>query len=96
MQLFAPQPRKHRVLMTFSYGKGFWSVVFWHADRMRTPLPRKARFTADETLLEFIRRAGGARNLEGKNILEMMMQQRKSGEVDLELTDEQYEKLRRT
>ncbi len=62
---------------------------------MRTLLPRKARFTTDETLLEFIRRVGGARNHEDKNILEMMMQQRRSGEVDLELSDEQYDKLRR-
>jgi hypothetical protein len=95
MQLSAPQPRKHRVLMTFSFGRGSWFVVFWDNDRMRTPLPRKARFTTDEAMVEFIRRAGGAKNLEDKNILEMMMQQRRSGEVDLEITEEQYDKLRR-
>ena len=58
------------------------------------PLPRKARFTTDESLTEFARRAGGCRTLEDKNILDMMMK-RKSGEVALELTDEQYDKLRR-
>jgi hypothetical protein len=94
MQLSAPQPRKHRVLMTFSYGKGFWWVVFWQADRMRTPLPRKARFTTDEALIEFTRRAGGPKTLEDRNILTMMIE-RKSGEVDLELPDDQYDKLRR-
>jgi hypothetical protein len=93
MQLGAPQPRKRRVLMTFSFGNGFWLVVFWDNDRMRTPLPRKARFATDEAMVEFIRRAGYSMNLENKNILAMMIE-RKSGEINLELTDEQYDKLR--
>jgi hypothetical protein len=93
MQPGAPQPRKHRVLMSFSY-RDVWWVVFWDNDRMRTPLPRKARFTTDEAMVEFIRRAGGMRTLEDRNILEMMMRQHKSGEINLELTDEQYRKLR--
>ena len=42
MQLGALVPRKHRVMMSFNYGHGFWWVVFWNNDRMRTPLPRKA------------------------------------------------------
>ena len=93
MQLGAPQPRKHRVLMSFGYREVWW-VVFWDNDRMRTPLPRQARFTTDEAMVEFIRRAGGTRTLEDRNILEMMIQ-RKTGEINLELTDEQYDKLRR-
>jgi hypothetical protein len=80
--------------MSFVEKNGCWFVVFWNKDRMRTPLPRKARFTTDESLIEFARRAGGCRTLEEKNILAMMIQ-RKSGEVALELTDEQYNKLRR-
>ena len=80
--------------MSFVEQKGCWLVVFWNKDRMRTPLSRKARFNADETMIEFIRRAGGCKTIEEKIILEMMMK-RKSGEVSLELTDEQYEKLRR-
>jgi hypothetical protein len=80
--------------MSFSYGKGFWGVVFWQSDRMRTPLPRKARFTTDEALIEFTRRAGGPKTLEDRNIFTMMIE-RKSGEITLELSDEQYEKLRR-
>jgi len=91
MQLSAPVPRKHRILMSFSY-RDVWWVVFWENDRMRTPLPRKARFTTDEAMVKFIRRAGGSRTLEDRNILEMMMR-RKSGEINLELTDEQYDKL---
>jgi hypothetical protein len=80
--------------MSFVEQNGCWLVVFWNKDRMRSPLPRKARFTTDESLIEFARRAGGCKTLEDKNILDMMMK-RKSGEVALELTDDQYEKLRR-
>jgi hypothetical protein len=45
-------------------------------------------------LIEFTRRAGGPKTLEDRNILAMMIQN-KSGEITLELTDEQYAKLRR-
>jgi hypothetical protein len=93
MQLSTPHPRKHRVLMSFRYWN-VWDVIFFDTDRMRTALPRRARFTTDEALIEFTRRAGGPRALEDKNILAMMMD-RKSGEITLELTDEQYDKLRR-
>ena len=54
------QHRKHRVLMSFDY-RNVWQVVFWGTDRMRTMLPRQARFTTDEALMEFARRAGAAR-----------------------------------
>jgi hypothetical protein len=94
MQLSAPNPRRYKVLMSFVEKNGCWFVVFWNKDPMRTPLSRKARFNADETMIEFIRRAGGCKTLEDKNILGMMME-RKSGEVALDLTDEQYDKLRR-
>ena len=94
MQLGALVPRKHRVMMSFNYGHGFWWVVFWNNDRMRTPLPRKAHFRTDEAMIEFARRAGAAKTLEDKNILAMMMQ-RRSGEITLELSDEQYAKLRK-
>jgi hypothetical protein len=52
-----PPTRKHRVLMTFSHHDVWW-VVFWDNDHTRTPLPRKARFTTDEAMVEFIRSAG--------------------------------------
>jgi hypothetical protein len=89
----APQPRKHRVLMTFRYWNA-WDVIFFDTDRMRTALPRPARFNGDEAMLEFVRRAGGPKTLEDRNILAMMIQN-KSGEITLELTDEQHAKLRR-
>jgi hypothetical protein len=93
MQVSAPQPRKHRVLMSLRYWNA-WDVIFFDTDRMRTALPRRARFNSDEAMTEFVRRAGGPKTLEDKNILAMMMQ-KKSGEITLELTDEQYEKLRK-
>jgi hypothetical protein len=71
-----------------------WDVIFFDTDRMRTALPRRARFNSDEVMIEFARRAGGLRTSEDRNIFDMMIQ-RKSGEITLELTDEQYAKLRK-
>ena len=93
MQLSAPQPRKHGVLMSFTYRKG-WHVCFFDSDRNRRQLPRLAFFNSDEAMVEFTRRAGGPKTLEDRNILAMMIQN-KSGEITLELTDDQYDKLRR-
>jgi len=42
----------------------------------------------------FARRAGGPKTLEDRNILAVIME-RGFGEISLELTDEQYDKLRR-
>jgi hypothetical protein len=72
----------------------YLDVIFFNTDRMRTALPRRARFATDEAMIEFTRRAGGPKTLEDRNILGMTMQN-KSGEITLELTDEQYDKLRR-
>jgi hypothetical protein len=93
MRLSAQAPRKHRVLMSFRYWNA-WDVIFFDFDRMRTELPRRARFATDEALVEFARRAGGPKALEDRNIFEMMMR-KKSGEITLELIDEQYNKLKR-
>src|SRR5271156_114294 len=82
MQLGSPQPRRHKVLMSFRYWNA-WDVIFFDTDRMRTALPRRARFNSDEAMIEFIRRAGGPKTLEDRNILAMMIE-RKSGEITLE------------
>jgi hypothetical protein len=71
-----------------------WDVIFFDPDRMRTALPRRAKFSSDETLIEFAQRAGGLKMSEDRQILDMMIQ-RKTGEITLNLTDEQYTKLRR-
>jgi hypothetical protein len=92
MQLAAPQNRPHRVLMSFTYRKG-WHVCFFEADRYRRQLPRLAFFLSDEAMIEFTRRAGGPKTLEDRNIFEMMIR-RGFGEVTLELTGEQYQQLK--
>jgi hypothetical protein len=84
MQLAAPQPRRHKVLMSFRYWNA-WDVIFFDTDRMRTALPRRARFNSDEALIEFAQRAGGIKMSEDRQILDMMIQ-RKTGEITLNLT----------
>ena len=79
--------------MSFRYWKA-WTWSSSDTDRMRTALPRRARFNSDEALIEFAQRAGGIKMSEDRQILEMMIQ-RKIGEITLNLTDEQYTKLRR-
>jgi hypothetical protein len=80
--------------MSFHYRNG-WSVMFFETDRRRTKLPRCAFFATDESMLEFVRRGNGAMTLEDKNILEMQMRGNRFGDLTLDLTDEQYAKLKR-
>jgi hypothetical protein len=35
-----------------------WDVIFFDTDRMRTALPRRARFNSDEALIKFARGVG--------------------------------------
>ena len=72
--------------MSFRYWNT-WDVIFFDTDRMRTALPRRARFNSDEALIEFAQRAGGIKMSEDRQILDMMIQ-RKTGEITLNLTDE--------
>ena len=82
-----------RVFMSFHF-KGGWHVVFFDGDRRRAQLPRRAFFNSDEALIEFTSRAGGPKTLEDRNIFDMQMK-RNFGEITLELTQDQYQKLRR-
>ena len=84
----------HKVLMSFTFRKG-WHICFFDCDRRRSQLTRLAYCNSDEAMIEFSRRAGGPKTLEDRNILAMMME-RKSGEINLELTDEQYARLQRS
>ena len=43
--------------MSFRYWKA-WTWSSSDTDRMRTALPRRARFNSDEALIEFAQRAG--------------------------------------
>jgi hypothetical protein len=92
MQLAMPTQRTHRVLMSFTYRKG-WHICFFDCDRRRSQLPRLAFCNSDEAMVEFSRRAGGPKTLEDRNIFDMLIQ-RGSGEITLDLTDEQYHKLK--
>jgi hypothetical protein len=92
MQQAAPIERTHRVLMSFTYRKG-WHVCFFECDRQRRQLPRLAFFNSDEAMVEFTRRAGGPKTLEDRNIFAMIME-RGFGEITLELNTEQFAKLR--
>ena len=83
----------HKVLMSFTFRKG-WHICFFDSDRRRSQLPRLAFCNSDEAMVEFSRRAGGPKTLEERNIFAMMIQ-KKFGQITLDLTDEQYEKLRR-
>jgi hypothetical protein len=78
--------------MSFTFRKG-WHVCFFDSDRNRCQLPRLAFFNSDEAMVEFARRAGGPKTLKDRNIFEMMIR-RSFGEITLELSDEQYAKLR--
>jgi hypothetical protein len=49
---------------------------------------------SDEAMVEFCRRAGGPKTLEDRNIFDMLIQ-RGSGEITLDLTDQQYDELRK-
>ena len=83
----------HKVLMSFTFRKG-WHICFFDSDRRRSQLPRLAFCNSDEAMVEFSRRAGGPKTLEDRNIFDMLIR-RGSGEITLELTDAQYDKLRR-
>jgi hypothetical protein len=58
-----------------------------------TGSPCLAFFNSDEAMVEFTRRAGGPKTLENPNIFDMIME-RGFGEITLELSDEQYAKLK--
>jgi hypothetical protein len=72
--------------MTFlkSADSGLYGRDLLRPDRMRTALPRKARFNSDEVMIEFARCDDGLRTSEDRNIFDLMIQ-RKSGEITLEL-----------
>jgi hypothetical protein len=52
-------------------------------------------FATEESMLEFVRRGRGVRTLEDRNILDRQMRGNRHGDVILDLTDEQYAKLKK-
>jgi hypothetical protein len=41
-----------KVIMSYSYVKTVWQATFFDRDRNRTPLPRKAFFNCEETMVD--------------------------------------------
>jgi hypothetical protein len=78
--------------MSFYYSNG-WRIAFFDDDRRRSALPRRAFCHDDETLLDFIRRAGGVKGSDTRVYLEAALK-RHHGEVTLLLTEQQYDVLR--
>jgi hypothetical protein len=69
-----------------------WTCQFLEAD-LKTPLPRKFSSTDVEKVREIVRRGNGLPNLEAGTALEHGITMGRGG-VWLNLTDEQYQKLR--
>jgi hypothetical protein len=70
-----------------------WLCQFLEED-LKTPLPRKVMFEDDQKIWEMAKRGGFTLNISGRQELEEAIR-RKRGGIWLELTPEQYAKLRR-
>ena len=78
--------------MHFMFRK-VWLCQFLEED-LKTPLPRKVMFEDDQKIWEMTKRGGFTPNISGRQELEEAIR-RKHGGIWLELTPEQYEKLRK-
>ena len=70
-----------------------WYCQFLEED-LKTPLPRKVSFSDPATMLEFAKRGGCILDLETRQAIEHGMEIGRGG-IWLELTAEQYAKLKR-
>ncbi len=82
---------KHRVYLTFFLRDG-WYCQFLEED-CKTSLPRKLNFKDPQKVVELIRRTGALRNLETRQAIDHAIENGRGG-AWLELTDEQYQKLK--
>jgi hypothetical protein len=82
---------KHRVYMTFFLQRG-WYCQFLEED-CRTPLPRKLRFKDVKKVVELAQRCGALMNLEARQAIDHAIANGRGG-MWLELTEEQYRKLK--
>jgi hypothetical protein len=80
-----------RVYVEFSFRQG-WFCQFWEEDR-KTCLPRKVMLADDRKLLELVKRGGFTLNISGRQAIEEAIRKKRGG-VWLDLTAEQYAKLR--
>ena len=82
---------KHRVYMTFFLSSG-WYCQFLEED-CRTALPRKLTFKDVKKVVELAQRGGALMNLEARQAIDHAIANGRGG-MWLELTEEQYQKLK--
>ncbi len=80
-----------RVFLQFSFRQG-WFCQFLEEDR-KTPLPRTVLLSDEGKLFELVKRDGFTLNISGRQEIEEAIRKKRGG-VWLELTPEQYAKLR--
>ena len=83
----------HRVYMAFFERRG-WYCQFLESD-LKTPLPRTIYFKTSEKVLQLADHSGAFRNLESHQMFEHAISTGRGG-VWLELTEEQYRRLKST
>ena len=77
--------------MSFFHREG-WCCQFLEAD-LKTPLKKKLTFSDPRKIIELAKRAGAIANLEGRQAIDHAIDKGRGG-IWLELTDEQYRKLK--
>jgi len=77
--------------MHFMFRKG-WFCQFLEED-LKTPLPRTVQFEDDKKIWEMAKRGGFTLNISGRREIEDAIR-KKQGGIWLDLTPEQYAKLR--
>jgi hypothetical protein len=77
----------------FFFERRGWACQFLEAD-LKTPLPRKLNLKDATKVVELARRGGALMNLEARQAIDHAIANGRGG-VWLELTAEQYEKLKR-
>ena len=80
-----------RVFLRFSFRQG-WFCQFLEEDR-KTPLPRTVLLSDERKLFELVKRGGFTLNISGRLEIEEAISKKRGG-VWLELTPDQYAKLR--
>lgn len=80
-----------RVFLQFSFQQG-WFCQFLEADR-KTLLPRTAVLRDERKLFELVKRGGFTLDISGRQEIEEAIRKKRGG-VWLELTPDQYAKLR--
>jgi len=83
--------RRHRVYMSFMLRQG-WHCQFLEED-LKTPLPRRVVLDDTQKLFEMAERGGCRLNLEARQAINHAIEIGRGG-VWLELTEEQYQRLR--